>query len=948
MNIATSCWLLLNINVWLLHAIRPGRLRVEYEENPIGIDVVNPRFFWSIDGESVRGAKQTAYQIIVYNEDIGNKVADTGKVSSAKQGHITVSGLKLQSHVDYKWTVQIYDAKDTASNIETGYFSSGLLDSTQWDQIDWIGIDPSKDTPTMNEFRTQFVLNQHKTIKKAIAYIACPGYYKLWLNEDPIDDHELGYFTTFEARTYYDIIPISKQLNNEGTNVIGFMLGNGWYSQPTIAIGPNMIKFFIFIQYTDGTLDVFSTSSMDIYQSEGPIRINDIYLGEYYDATKETHGWLTPSYNYSNWKTASIISKPTIGVLKSSAIMPKAKKIESYTAKSISEPQAGIYVIDFGQNVAGFCRVAIPGNNKRGKNVTIIHSEELQRNGLINQMWPEKSPMMFNITLRGDGNEEIYEAFFTFFGYQYIQIIGYPGVPTQNSITSYFIHTNMDTSTGSIVFGPSNINHPESNAYLMNGVQHMTRYSALGNYINIPSDCPQRERRGWLGDAQLAAETLLHNFDMASSYTKFLLDIHDTQIQVNASGALPEIAPWYQNAPGHIPGDPAWTTAYVNLVYWMYRYYGDKHVINFHYKGLKAYMNNMESQLNKTLGILPLKYSIHGDWDGYYDFGHCKNSASLINTFDWAQQCRFMSVLANVIGESNDSKAYLNKYNAARKAIYNYYWDKSTMNFIDPNGQLCLQTTNSIGLYLDILNDTNELETCVTNLVKDITVTHNHHIGPGIVGTKLIWPQLCRFGHCDVALNASMQRTVPGYGWWYLQGATTLWEHWEASKYNSSKCGNVGSKNHIMFGGQGGWYYSDLGGIKQPYDNSSNWKYIVIDPYTNSTIFGIDFIETQLDTLNGKIIVDYEIYRNNTDNIWEILNVEIPTGSVATIYIRRLDVFQSYIPISKWIIKEGKTVVYQNMKFINGVDGVKSGTNEGDDAVTFEIQSGSYSFSLET
>eukprot|EP01084_Bolivina_argentea_P086643 156598_1 len=380
----------------------------------------------------------------------------------------------------------------------------------------------------------------------------------------------------------------------------------------------------------------------------------------------------------------------------------------------------------------------------------------------------------------------------------------------------------------------------------------------------------------------------------------------------------------------------------------MYRYYGDERLIQFHYNGLKAYMNNMESQLDIT-GILPVQYSIHGDWDGLFDVNECPHKSSLINTFDWAQQCKFMSVLANVIGESNDSKAYLNKYDKVRESMYNYYWNKNKRIFIDPSNQLSIQSAQSMALYLDILNDTNEIAACVNNLVKDITVTHNHHIGTGIVGTKMIWPQLCRFGYCDVALNASMQKTIPGYGWWFLQGATTLWEHWQATKYNSSKCGGIGSKNHIMFGGQGGWYYNSLGGIKQRYANSSNWKDIIIDPYTNSTIFGIDFIETQLDTLNGKIIVDYHVRKNDTtNNVWEILNVEIPTGSVASVYIRRLDVFSSYIPLSKWIIKEGKTIIYQNMKFINGVDGVISGTNEGGDAVRFEIESGSYTFYLET
>ena len=382
--------ILISIN----NAIQPARLRVEYRENPVGIDVENPRFFWSIDGEDTRGEAQTAYQLIVYNEDTGAKAADTGKVSSARQAHVTVPKLALEPHTDYKWTVQIYDKADTASNIASGYFSVGILNFTEWDGVQWIGIDTPKDASTMNEFRMEFNLTQSKSIKKAVAYIACPGYYKLWLNDELIDDHELGYFTVFETRAYYDIVDIFDKINNYGTNVIAFMLGNGWYSQPSIDIGPNMIKIILYIQYQDGSLDLITTNADDWYQGEGPIRYNDIYNGEYYDATKETPGWLRPGYDTTKWRKASIIKNPTIGTLRSSAIMPKARKIDSYTAKSVSQPMQGIFVVDFGQNVAGFTTITIPGNYLRGHNVTIMHSEELQPDGFINNMWPEKAPMM--------------------------------------------------------------------------------------------------------------------------------------------------------------------------------------------------------------------------------------------------------------------------------------------------------------------------------------------------------------------------------------------------------------------------------------------------------------------------------------------------------------------------------------------------------------------------
>eukprot|EP01084_Bolivina_argentea_P007408 13912_1 len=860
-------WFILLLIIRLVSSIQPYNLRVEYQQNPIGIDV-NPRFFWMINAGTVRGAKQTAYHIIVYNNDNGKQIADTGKILSSQSSHITISNITLISHTNYKWTVQIYDKLNNESCIEIAYFSVGILDSKEWNKANWIGIS-NKDSATSNQLRTEFIINQTSPIYKSIAYIASPGYYKIWLNTELIDDHELGHFTQFELRSYYDVISITNLKTNGTKNIICCMLGNGWYSQPSVAVGTNMIKIIIRIVFENNEILTIYTNNNSWYQSEGPVRINDIYIGEYYDATKETSGWLLPSYNYSNhsWKRASVINNPIIGKLQSSTIMPKIKKTMQYSPVDISQPSNGIFVVDFGQNVAGFCRIKIQGNNRRGHNITIMHSEELQPNGYIRQVWPVEAPMMYNITLRGDGNEEIYQAYFTYFGYQYVQIIGYPGVITINDIVSYFVHTDLDTSTNSIQFGPSNDNDPTSNAYLINKIQHMTRYSALSNYMNIPTDCPTRERHGWLGDANLASETLIYNFDMASSYTKFLLDIRDTQIKVNGSGELPNIAPWYKN--GGIPGSIEWTTAYVNLVYRMYHFYGDIEIINTHYIGLKQYMSATKKGLNAN-GILPNTYSGPGDWDALYPSSipttSCSRKSTLTNTFEWAQQNKYMSILAAAIGNNKDYETYLNQYYDTRNIIYKYFWNKTENLFIDPQKELSLQSAQSFGLQIDALNDTNEIKQCMNNLVKDIRITHNYHIGTGIVGTKSIWTQLCRYGYCDIALNASIQKTIPGYGWWVIQGANTLWEHWDATKFNSSLCKNPGTKNHIMFGSQGSWYYSSLAGIKQQYLNSSNWNNIVIDPYTNASIFGVNFVNAEINTLNGPLITKWQVYTNVNNN----------------------------------------------------------------------------------
>eukprot|EP01084_Bolivina_argentea_P304110 525143_1 len=351
--------------------------------------------------------------------------------------------------------------------------------------------------------------------------------------------------------------------------------------------------------------------------------------------------------------------------------MPKARKLDRFTALSMTEPTSGIYVFDMGQNIAGISRIKIPGNNMRGKNVTLIHSEQLYENGSIQQLYGN-SPMIGIYTLMGDGEEEIFEVSFTFYGFQYVQVEGYPyGTITQNCLESYFVHTDMDTYGGSITFGPTNMNSnnqndTQFNAYLLNKIQHMTRFSSLSNYLSVPTDCPQRERRGWLGDGQLTALTTIHNFDMAASYTKWIMDIKDTQeitFDIN-KGGLPDVAPWYHHG-RYNPGDPSWTNAYTNLVYWMWKYYGDMRIIEQHYNNIKLELEFLETELDPKTGLLPNAVNPHGDWCAILipnqGQGHhgCEHTSALISTYDWGKECLFFSKLADLIGNKADSQVYL-------------------------------------------------------------------------------------------------------------------------------------------------------------------------------------------------------------------------------------------------------------------------------------------------
>ncbi len=650
-------------------------------------------------------------------------------------------------------------------------------------------------------------------------------------------------------------------------------LGNGWYSHHSVRVGPPMFKLLIRVEYSDDTITYFKSNNADYYQKEGPIRMNDIYVGEWYDATFETPGWKEADYDYKSngWTLAATIGSPTVGMpfnshttllctnitihigtLSSSAIMAKSRKVETYSAITMTEPSQGVFVFDMGQNVAGVSRIIIPGNSMRGQNVTLTHSEQIDQNGNIVKLYA-KSPMIGTYTLRGDGNAEVFETSFAYYGFQYVGVEGYPsGTIAQNCITSYFIHSDFDTTVGSIDFAPSNINDNGANGYLLNYIQHMTRYAALSNYINIPTDCPQRERRGWLGDAQLASITNIHNFDMAAAYTKWMLDIRDTQEFDNAKGALPDCVPYYGH--GANPGDPSWTIAYTFITYRMWKYYGDTRLVSQLYDSLKAQLQFLESQLDSKTGLLPNSVNHYGDWCALVPQGGCAHKSGLISSYDWAKQCLYFSEMAELVGNTVDRNAYQAKYEAAKKAIYANYWNAAQKQFVDPLNEAPPTTLNALALELEVLavNDSADIAS-TAKAIADYEIAHDQHINAGIIGIAYIYPELCKNGYCHLAMNATLQVTMPSYGYWYEQKATTLWENWESSQYHAH-----GSKNHIMFGAQSGWYFQYLAGIRQTYE-SKNWQTIMVDPYTNASLFNITSISATVNTYKGMFL----LYKRN-------------------------------------------------------------------------------------
>eukprot|EP00118_Oscarella_pearsei_P025682 m.308582 g.308582 ORF g.308582 m.308582 type:complete len:1010 (+) comp44295_c0_seq1:152-3181(+) len=808
----------------------PYRLRVEYMNNPLGIDEPVPRFSWALD-HSDRSQSQTVYRIVVYEPDKVHPLQpsataawDSGKVTSNRSTNVEYGGQSgsLKPTTRYHWTVQYWDKDGAASPAsDMAYFHTGISD---WEESVWL------DGESGNQLRFEFELDESEVVAAAHAYIFGLGYYQLRINGDRVGDLVLGPFTTFEKRLLYDTHDVTNMLE-VGPNAVAVTLGHGWYAQPSVHVGGRSLRLMMIVQFENGSS--MSVGSSDAWmQKAGPVVQDDIYVGETYDSRQATPGWDMPGYHNDGWTKATVLKTAPTGTSSAHNMQP-VKKVNTYSALNITEPAPGTFVFDFGQNMAGFCTLHLDQSGSAGSNLTILHAEMMSEDGFVQHRYGN-SPELTVYIFDGSFNSVDFEPYFTYYGFRFVQITGFPGTPDHNSLKAHFVHSAVDEES-SIVF---------SEDYdILNSVQHITRFASLSNYISVPTDCPQRERRGWLGDAQLSAETTIHNFDMAASYTKYIRDIYDTQQfvfnQTGGKGEVPDCVPWYHH--GGLPADPAWDVAYTVLTYWMHKYYDDVRIVKTYYEGVKQHLENLRSRVDPKSGLLT--YSRYGDWCSVAKGGTgCQYRSPLVSSFYFIQQLDLVAYMANMVGQQQDASTYREQAMKLRKSFNDMFYNASSKMYVD--GDVSPQTTHSLALVLGVVPPA-DVKGVVDNLV---AYTHSiqDHLNTGIVGTKFLLSALTDNGQFDLALTVASQVTVPSWGWMVVQQATTLWESWLGSQYKG-----VSSRNHIMFGGQGPWYYQAIAGINMA-DGSIGWEKIRIQPQiTNDSKMAS--VSASLGTYRGEI-----------------------------------------------------------------------------------------------
>lgn len=863
-------------------------LRCEYAKNPLGVDALHPRLSWVLVS-SERGQRQSAYQILVASTqakaDAGQgDLWDSGKVASGQSTQVPYRGKVLSSRQRCYWKVRSWDRQGRASAYsETAHWEMGLLSKSDW-QAEWIGYTAGWSGRALY-FRKDFQLD--KPIRQARAYVAGLGYYELHLNGRRVGDHVLDpSFTDYAKRVEYVTYDVTEFLAR-GDNAVGVIAGNGWYGTPKVLVQ-------LEVTYADGSAAKIYTHPMnfdpDWRIGVGPIVSNTVYDGEIYDARLEKEGWdraggdrTAPPDRTEGWVTA-VAAEPPAGRLVAQSVEP-IKVIETIRAKSVSEPKPGIFVFDTGQNIAGWAALRVRG--ERGTQVRLKFSEVLADDGTVNQENLRKASATDVYTLRGGGiggEDEQWEPRFTYHGFRYIQVEGYPGRPTLDNVLPKVVRTSVQ---------PNGV--VETSSELINRIQKMVWWTEASNMHSVPTDCPQRdERMGWMNDLTVRAEEAIYNFDVSRFFAKFVNDVADAQAD---DGTITDTAPrrW-----GRRPADPV-STSYLLLSWLPYQHYGDLRTIEEHYSGFAAWVHYLESRTKN--GIVP--YGSWGDWSPPAEFGNPVGSPvsrdtplPLMSTGYLYYDSRLLADMAHTLGRKDDEAKYTALAERTSAAFNREFWREDVGGYGANN-----QAANALALELGLVRK-DRVARVVENLVQDVRA-HGNHLTTGNLCTKYVLEMLAEHGHAELAYSLATQTTYPSWGFMLSKGATTVWERWELMTG-----GAMNSHNHPMLGSVSAWFYKYLAGIR-PDPAGPGFQRFFVQPYA---VKDLDWVKAEYTSMYGAI---RGAWRRDADGFK--LNVTVPVNSVATVFVPASDakrVTESGVALGKaegvkWLRSENGSVVLE-------------------------------------
>jgi alpha-L-rhamnosidase len=834
-----------------------SKLRCEYRENPIGIDVQYPRLSWQIVS-SQRNIQQAAYQVQVSKDDASFEalVWDTGKVFSDQSIHLAYEGEELQSCSRYYYQVKIWNQHGLASEwSESAFWEVGLLNSNDW-YAEWItpsteAIDPNSEPVFL--LRKSFEV--HGDVRSFRIYATSLGLYELELNGARVGDMLFTPgWTSYKHRLQYQTYDVTAMLRT-GANTIGMSLANGWYkgnlgwsSQWNLYGDQRAGLLQMLIRYEDGTEEIITTDSS--WQSSlGPIRMSEIYHGERYDARLEQVGWSSNKIDQSEWHTVEVLNH-TKHIIIAQENQPTRIVDEIKPVELIMTP-AGETVIDMGQNMVGWMKFSIEA--AEGTRVVLQHGEVLDQHGNFYTTNLRAAKQTIEFICKGNGIES-YEPSFSFQGFRYVKVEGYPGTLKLDQFIGRVIHTDMELT------GAFECSHP-----MINQLQHNIIWGQKGNFLDVPTDCPQRdERLGWTGDAQVFVRTAAYNYNVAPFFEKWLKDLSADQLE---SGGVPFVVP-------HVLGEndyssAAWGDAAVICPWNIYLSYGDKRILETQYESMKAWVEYIRVQGdNEYLWNTGFHF---GDWLGLDAKENSYTGATpkdLIATAFFAYSTSLLKKTAAVLGKQEDVSTY---GNLLERIIVNF-----NEEFITPNGRLIAptQTGHVLALMFDLVDETTRKR--LAGMLAEYVKENKYHLTTGFVGTPYLCHVLSNNGYHDVAVKLVQQEEYPSWLYSVTKGATTIWEHWDGIKPDGSFWSeDMNSFNHYAYGAIGDWLYQEVAGLNTD-EEQPGYKHIQIKPNMQS---GLSYARTSHESMFGTIVSGWSLGDEGQAEV----TITIPPNTTATL-----------------------------------------------------------------
>lgn len=831
-------------------------LQIEYFTNPIGIDDPNPRLSWKIKSDN-RNTNQVAYQIQVSKgAEFSDVIWNTDWVESDQSIQVVYDGPELKSRNRYYWRVRIEDNHDHQSSwSDLAFWEMGLLNPDDW-EADWIEPSFEQDSttsPPSPMFRNEFELESN--VESARVYVTSHGVYEMEINGEKVGNQVLAPgWTSYHNRLQYQTYDITELLNS-GENAVGVTLGDGWY-RGYLAWGDARNHYGktlgllaqIEVTFEDGSTEIFTTNK-DWKVSTGPIQKSDIYDGETYDARLEKEGWSQAGYDDRNWSSVKAANHGKGNLVAPEG--PPVRKIQTLKPLKIFQTPEGDTVVDFGQNLVGWVHITAEG--KRGTEIILQHAEVLTKEGNFYTANLREADQTNRYILKGEG-EETFEPHFTFQGFRYVKVEGYPRELSKDDLTAIVIHSDMEP-TG----------HFESSNALINQLQHNIVWGQKGNFVDIPTDCPQRdERLGWTGDIEVFAPTACFNMDASGFLTKWLRDVDADQ---NDDGSVPFVVP---NVLGEqAAGASGWADASVIVPWTIYQAYGDEQILDTQYESMKGWVDYMKDRaaMDSTTYLWDNNFTF-GDWLSFNstasDYPGAYTDKALISTAFFAHSTDLLSRSAEILGKAKDAEEYAALFENIKEAFQHEYMTRSGRVMSDT------QTAYLLALQFDLLTD--EMEPQAADYLVSRIDTQGH-LTTGFLGTPHLNPILTKYGHTGEAYELLLRKEYPSWLYPVTMGATTIWERWDGIKPDGTfQDVGMNSFNHYAYGAIGNWLYRSVAGIDQ---KTARYKEISVYPKFGG---GLTHARAMLISMYGKV-----------ESVWDYqdgdltLTVEIPANTNAVV-----------------------------------------------------------------